>query len=619
MAEQRSIAELDLEKRRKKILAEREPSSPAIMVCGGTGCLALASDEVAAAFEKSLSEQGIAARVELKTTGCPGFCEQGPLVTIHPERIFYTKVKPKDVEEIISRTILKGEIIDHLLYEDPLSGEKIVYETEVPFYKEQTRILLKESGLIDPRKIEDYLAAGGYKAVEKALLEMTPEQVIAEIKESGLRGRGGAGFPTGVKWELCRKAAGETKYIICNADEGDPGAFQDRGIIEGNPHSILEGMIIGAYAMGASQGFVYIRNEYPLAVELISLAAEQAREAGLLGEDILGTGFNFDLIIQLGAGAFVCGEETALMASIEGYSGEPRPRPPYPAESGLWGMPTNINNTKTWAWVRHIINNGADWFAQMGTEKSKGTTIFSVVGKIKNTGLVEVPMGISLRHLIEHIGGGVSNGSKLKAVQTGGPSGGCIPESLWHLPVDYDSLREAGSMMGSGGMIVMDENTCMVDMARYFLNFSRFESCGKCTACREGVRRMHEILDYITRGYGEEGDIEHLENLGQAVKTGALCGLGQTAPNPVLTTIRYFREEYEAHIRDKNCPAGVCKELITFYVIPEQCPGCGLCARYCAEDAITGEKGKPYVIDEEKCVRCGVCREVCNFDAVKVR
>jgi NADH:ubiquinone oxidoreductase subunit F (NADH-binding)/(2Fe-2S) ferredoxin/Pyruvate/2-oxoacid:ferredoxin oxidoreductase delta subunit len=626
MAEQRSIAELELEKRRKKIsarrdkiLAEREPSSPAIMVCGGTGCLALASDEVAAAFEKSLSEQGIAARVELKTTGCPGFCEQGPLVTIHPERIFYTKVKPKDVEEIISRTILKGEIIDHLLYEDPLSGEKIVYETEVPFYKEQTRILLKESGLIDPRKIEDYLAAGGYKALEKALLEMTPEQVIAEIKESGLRGRGGAGFPTGVKWELCRNAAGETKYIICNADEGDPGAFQDRGIIEGNPHSILEGMIIGAYAMGASQGFVYIRNEYPLAVELISLAAEQAREAGLLGEDILGTGFNFDLIIQLGAGAFVCGEETALMASIEGYSGEPRPRPPYPAESGLWGMPTNINNTKTWAWVRHIINNGADWFAQMGTEKSKGTTIFSVVGKIKNTGLVEVPMGISLRHLIEHIGGGVSNGSKLKAVQTGGPSGGCIPESLWHLPVDYDSLREAGSMMGSGGMIVMDENTCMVDMARYFLNFSRFESCGKCTACREGVRRMHEILDYITRGYGEEGDIEHLENLGQAVKTGALCGLGQTAPNPVLTTIRYFREEYEAHIRDKNCPAGVCKELITFYVIPEQCPGCGLCARYCAEDAITGEKGKPYVIDEEKCVRCGVCREVCNFDAVKVR
>ena len=626
MAEQRSIAKLELEKRRKKIsarrekiLTERQPSSPAIMVCGGTGCLALASDEVAAAFEKSLSEQGIDARVELKTTGCPGFCEQGPLVTIHPERIFYTKVKPKDVEEIISRTILKGEIVDRLLYEDPLSGEKIVYETEVPFYKEQTRILLKESGLIDPRKIDDYLAAGGYKALEKALLEMTPEQVIAEIKESGLRGRGGAGFPTGVKWELCRNAAGETKYIICNADEGDPGAFQDRGIIEGNPHSILEGMIIGAYAMGASQGFVYIRNEYPLAVELISLAAEQAREAGLLGEDILGTGFNFDLIIQLGAGAFVCGEETALMASIEGYSGEPRPRPPYPAESGLWGMPTNINNTKTWAWVRHIINNGADWFAQMGTEKSKGTTIFSVVGKIKNTGLVEVPMGISLRHLIEHIGGGVSNGSKLKAVQTGGPSGGCIPESLWHLPVDYDSLREAGSMMGSGGMIVMDENTCMVDMARYFLNFSRFESCGKCTACREGVRRMHEILDYITRGYGEEGDIEQLESLGQAVKTGALCGLGQTAPNPVLTTIRYFREEYEAHIRDKSCPAGVCKELITFYVVPDQCPGCGLCARYCAEDAITGEKGKPYVIDEEKCVRCGVCREVCNFDAVKVR
>jgi NADH:ubiquinone oxidoreductase subunit F (NADH-binding)/(2Fe-2S) ferredoxin len=619
MAKQTSIAELDLEKRRKEIQAERDPSGASIMVCGGTGCLALNSDAVAAAFEKALLEQDVQAKVELKTTGCPGFCEQGPLVTVYPERILYTKVKPKDVSEIVSKTIVNGEVVERLLYEDPLSGEKMVHEPEVPFYKEQTRILLKDSGLIDPRKIEDYLAVGGYQAVEKALLQMTPQEVVEEIKRSGLRGRGGAGFPTGVKWELCRNAAGDTKYIVCNADEGDPGAFQDRGLIEGNPHSILEGMIIGAYAMGAEHGFIYIRNEYPLAVELIRLAVQQAREYGLLGKDILDSGFNFDLEIQLGAGAFVCGEETALMASIEGRVGEPRARPPYPAQSGLWGKPTNINNTKTWSWVPHIINNGADWFAEMGTENSKGTTIFSLVGKIKNTGLVEVPMGISIRDLIENIGGGVSNGNKLKAVQTGGPSGGCIPESLWHLPVDYDSLQEAGSIMGSGGMIVMDENTCMVDMARYFLDFSKFESCGKCTACREGVRRMYEILDYITRGYGQEGDIELLEELGQAVKTASLCGLGQTAPNPVLTTIRYFRDEYEAHIKEKTCPAGVCKDLITFYIVPEKCPGCGLCARYCSADAIRGEKKQPYVIDEEKCISCGVCREVCNFDAVLVR
>jgi NADH-quinone oxidoreductase subunit F len=619
MTKVRSVAELELEKRRATLLAERQPSMPCIMVCGGTGCLALASDEVATAFEKELQAQGVQAKVELKTTGCPGFCEQGPLVVIHPERIFYTHVKPKDVAEIVSTTIVKGEVLDRLLYEDPLTGQKVVHEYDVRFYKEQERILLKDSGLIDPRKIEDYLVAGGYRALAKALVEMAPEQVLEEVKRSGLRGRGGAGFPTGVKWELCRKAAGETKYIICNADEGDPGAFQDRGLIEGNPHSILEGMIIGAYAIGASQGFIYIRNEYPLAVELIRLAVQQAREYGLLGENILDSGFSFDVEIQLGAGAFVCGEETALMASIEGRIGEPRPRPPYPAQAGLWGMPTNINNVKTWAWVPHIINHGADWFAGMGTEKSKGTTIFSVVGKIKNTGLVEVPMGITLRRLIEDIGGGVSNGSKLKAVQTGGPSGGCIPESMWHLPVDYDSLREAGSIMGSGGMIVMDENTCMVDIARYFLNFTKFESCGKCTACREGVQRMYEVLDYITRGYGEEGDIQLLEEIGQAVKAGSLCGLGQTAPNPVLTTIRYFRDEYEAHIQEKRCPAGVCKELITFYIIPDKCPGCGLCLRACPEGAISGEKKVPHVIDEKQCIRCGICREVCNFDAVVVR
>jgi NADH-quinone oxidoreductase subunit F len=601
------------------ILAEREPAQPRIMVCGGTGCLALGADEVGAAFETELSKQDVAARVELKMTGCPGFCEQGPLVVIHPDKIFYTRVKPKDVPEIVSETIVKGEVIDRLLYEDPLTGEKVIQEPDVPFYKEQKRILLKDSGLIDPRKIEDYIAAGGYRAMGKALFEMTPEEVVQEVKRSGLRGRGGAGFPTGVKWELCRNAEGDTKYIICNADEGDPGAFQDRGLIEGNPHCILEGMIIGAYAMGARKGFIYIRNEYPLAVELIRLAVQQAKAYGLLGQNILDSDFSFEVDVQLGAGAFVCGEETALLASIEGRIGEPRPRPPYPAQSGLWGKPTNINNVKTWAWIPHIINNGADWFAQMGTDKSKGTTIFSIVGKIKNTGLVEVPMGISLRRLIEDIGGGVANGSQLKAVQTGGPSGGCLPESLWHLPVDYESLREAGSIMGSGGMIVMDENTCMVDVARYFLDFTKFESCGRCTACREGIQQMYTILDYIARGYGQEGDIELLEEIGQAVKAASLCGLGQTAPNPVLTTIRYFRDEYEAHIHDKECPAGVCKELITFYVIPEKCTGCGLCLNICPEDGITGEKQMPHVIHEENCIRCGICREVCNFDAIGVR
>jgi NADH:ubiquinone oxidoreductase subunit F (NADH-binding)/(2Fe-2S) ferredoxin/Pyruvate/2-oxoacid:ferredoxin oxidoreductase delta subunit len=618
MAKEYSNAVIDLEKRREQIVADQDPMVPKVLICGGTGCLALGSDEVAAAFEKAFKDQGVEGKVELKTTGCPGFCEQGPLLTVQPEGVFYTKVKPKDAAEIVSKTISAGEVIDRLLYQDSLSGEKVVYEKDVPFYKEQKRILLKNSGIIDPRKLDDYLAAGGYKALAKALFEMTPEEVIAEVKQSGLRGRGGAGFTTGLKWELCRNAKGTPKYIICNADEGDPGAFQDRGLIEGNPHSVLEGMIIGAYAVGAHTGYVYIRHEYPLAVELISLAAQQAREAGFLGENILGSGFSFDLIIQLGAGAFVCGEETALMASIEGRAGEPHARPPYPTEKGLWGKPTNINNTKTWAWVPYIINHGADWFAQMGTEKSKGTTIFSLVGKIKNTGLIEVPMGITIRDLVEKIGGGPVNGNQLKAVQTGGPSGGCIPEELWHLPVDYDSLREAGSMMGSGGMIVMDESTCMVDMARYFLNFSKFESCGKCSACREGVRRMYEILDYITRGYGEEGDIDLLEELGQAVKVGSLCGLGQTAPNPVLTTLRYFRDEYKAHILDKTCPAGVCKELITYYIVADNCPGCGLCARYCAENAISGEKGQPYTIDTQKCARCGICKDVCNFDAIVV-
>jgi len=616
MSKNDSSKVLGLEQRREQILASRDPSHPIITVCAGTGCCASGGIELREALEKAIQEKGLDAQV--KITGCRGFCEQGPLVTVLPQNIFYTKVQLKHVGQIINKTLVEGQPVEELLFKDPITGERCIHEHDIPFYKEQQRVLLKDSGAIDPTSFDDYLAVGGYKALIQALFEMKPEEIIAEVKRAGLRGRGGAGFPTASKWELTRKAAAEPKYVICNADEGDPGAFQDRSLIEANPHSVLEGILIGAYAIGASQGFVYIRNEYPLAVERIQIAIAAARENGLLGKDILGSGFSFDIDVQLGAGAFVCGEETALMASIEGFIGEPKARPPYPSESGLWGKPTNINNVKTWATVPYIIKNGADWYAQIGTETSKGTTIFSLVGKIQNTGLIEVPMGISLRHLIEEIGGGAADSRKLKAVQTGGPSGGCIPESMWHLKVDYESLREAGSMMGSGGMIVMDERTCMVDMARYFLDFSKFESCGKCVACREGVKRMYEVLDYITRGYGQEGDIDLLEEMGKSIKIGSLCGLGQTAPNPVLTTIRYFREEYEAHIRDKKCPAGVCKALITYYIVAENCTGCGLCARYCGESAISGEKGKPYVIDLQKCGRCGVCMDVCNFDAVVV-
>ncbi|PKN85891.1 MAG: NADH-quinone oxidoreductase subunit NuoF [Chloroflexi bacterium HGW-Chloroflexi-8] len=610
---------LALEELRDELMATYDPSKPCVTVCAGTGCCASGALEVKAALDEEIKKQGADVHVDIKITGCRGFCEQGPLVAVLPTKIFYTKVKQSDAAQIIAKTILKGEIIDKLLYKDPVTGEKITHETDIPFYKEQHRILLHDSGSIDPTSFEDYLIVGGYKALAKALLTMQPVEIIEEVNQSGLGGRGGAGFPTGKKWQLCRQAPGTEKYVIVNADEGDPGAFQDRSLIEANPHSVLEGFIIGAFAIGANHGYVYIRHEYPLAVERIKIAINKAREHGLLGKNILGSGFDFDVTVQMGAGAFVCGEETALMASIEGFLGEPHARPPYPAQSGLWGKPTNINNVKTWATVPYIINKGAGWYSQMGTETSKGTTIFSLVGKINNTGLVEVPMGISLRDLIEKVGGGSPSEKKLKAVQTGGPSGGCIPESLWDVPVDYKSLGKLGSIMGSGGMIVMDESTCMVDIARYFLNFSRFESCGKCTACREGVTRMYETLDYITRGYGQEGDIEQLEELCKSIKAGSLCGLGQTAPNPVLTTIKYFREEYEAHIREKTCPAGVCKELITFYILPDKCTGCSLCARYCGDQAISGEKGGLYVIDPDKCQRCGVCREVCNFDAVVVR
>jgi NADH-quinone oxidoreductase subunit F len=609
----------DLENRRERILAVRDEQKPVITVCAGTGCCAGGGLEVLDGLKEAVKKNNLQDKVDLKITGCRGFCEQGPLVAILPEHIFYTKVSPKDTEQIISKTMVEGKVVDKLLYKSPTTGERITHEGDIPFYREQKRVLLKDSGYIDPTSFEDYLAIGGYKGLAKALTEMDPEGIIGEVKKAGLRGRGGAGFPTAVKWELCRSAAGSPKYIVCNADEGDPGAFQDRSLIEANPHSVLEGMIIGAYAIGASHGYIYIRNEYPLAVERIEIAVEDLRDNGLLGENILNSGFSFDVTVQLGAGAFVCGEETALMASIEGRIGEPWPRPPYPAHKGLWGKPTNINNVKTWASVKYIVERGADWYGQYGTESSKGTTIFSLVGQVNNTGLIEVPLGITLRRLIEDIGGGVPGGKKIKAVQTGGPSGGCIPEHLLDLPVDYDSLREAGSMMGSGGMIVMDESTCMVDITRYFLNFSKFESCGKCAACREGTKRMYEIVDYITQGLGQEGDLELLEELALSIKAGSLCGLGQTAPNPVLTTLRYFRDEYEAHIKDKTCPAGVCKSLITYYVVPENCKGCMLCLKACPEQSITGEKGKLHIIDEKTCVRCGICKEVCNLNAIGVK
>ena len=610
-----SIAEL--ERWRSELQSARSTARRSVTVCGGTGCRALESNGVGTALAKSLKDQGLDAEIELKITGCPGFCEQGPLVVVFPERILYTKVAPRDAADI-AKSIKQNTRVERLLFKDPRTGERIAHELDVPFYREQERVLLKDSGLIDPAKIEDYMAADGYQTLGK-VFSMTPEAVVDEIKRSGLRGRGGAGFSTGIKWDLCRRAPGDTKYVVCNADEGDPGAFQDRGLIEGNPHSILDGMIIGAFAIGASEGYIYIRHEYPLAVDLIRNAVKQAQECGLLGQNILGSGFNFDIKVQLGAGAFVCGEETALLASIEGRTGEPMPRPPFPAQRGLWGKPTNINNTKTWATVPHILKRGADWYAKLGGEKSKGTTIFSLVGKINNTGLVEVPLGVTLRHMIFDIGGGVANGKTFKAVQTGGPSGGCLPESLLDLPVDYENLAAAGSIMGSGGMIVMDEKSCMVDVARYFLDFTKFESCGKCVACREGNRQMQAILTRITEGRGEEGDIELLQEMGTAIADGSLCGLGKTSPNPVLSTIRYFRDEYDAHIRDKKCPAGICKDLITFFIIADKCNGCTLCAKNCTEDAIAGELHQLHVINDDKCIRCGICFDVCNRDAVGVQ
>jgi NADH:ubiquinone oxidoreductase subunit F (NADH-binding)/(2Fe-2S) ferredoxin/Pyruvate/2-oxoacid:ferredoxin oxidoreductase delta subunit len=612
----------ELEEFRKDILSKRDPNKPCISVCTGTGCLALGAAKVVAALKEEIKKQGLENKVgvvDIKETGCPGFCERGPIIVIHPEEICYLQVQPGDAEEIVSQTILAKKVIDRLLYAVPGADEKITRESEIPFYKNQMRNLIGNNIKIDPKSLDDYLAVGGYTALVKALFQNTPEQVVEVVKNSNLRGRGGAGFPAGKKWEFARNNPDEPKYVIVNADEGDPGAFMDRALLEGNPFSVLEGLTIGAYAIGSHEGYFYVRQEYPLAVENITLAIRQAQEYGLLGENILGSGFDFNVKVHRGAGAFVCGEETSLLASLEGKAGEPRPRPPYPAVKGLRGKPTNINNVETWANIPLIINKGADFLTSIGTEGSKGTKIFSLVGKVNNTGLVEVPMGITLRDIIYKVGGGVSGGKKFKAVQTGGPSGGCIPEEHLDIKVDFDELAKVGAIMGSGGMIVMDEDTCMVDVARYFLNFLSGESCGKCTPCREGIRQMLKILTNISEGKGKEGDIELLEDLAEATRDASLCALGGSAPNPVRSTIRYFRDEYEAHIKDKRCPAYVCKDLISYYIDPDKCQACMICLRKCPSEAITGGKKQIHVIDQEKCTKCGTCFEVCpaRFRAVR--
>jgi len=575
------------------------------------------SFEVKRALEEEIRRRNLGDEVAVVATGCNGFCERGPVMVVQPEGIFYQRLTVEDVPRLVEEHFLKGRPVKELMYTEAKGAPPIPKMNDIEFFRHQVLVALRNRGRIDPEKIDEYIAYDGYASLAKVLKEMTPEKVIEEIKTSGLRGRGGAGFPSGMKWEFCRRSPGDLKYIICNADEGDPGAFMDRSILEADPHSVLEGMAIGAYAIGAREGFIYVRDEYPLAVERIQKAIHDAEEYGLAGEGIFGTDFAFSLKVIRGGGAFVCGEETALMASIEGKMGRPRPRPPFPAESGLWGRPTNINNVETWANVPVIMARGGDWFASIGTPSSKGTKVFSVVGKVENTGLVEVPMGITLRRIIFDIGGGIPGGKKFKAVQTGGPSGGCIPESLLDLQVDYEQLAEVGAIMGSGGLIVMDEDTCMVDLARYFVSFLEDESCGKCLPCREGLQRMHEILNDITEGRGTPEHIEVLERLANTVKKASLCGLGSTAPNPVLTTLKYFLEEYEAHIHEKKCPAGVCKALIRFSIDPESCTGCTVCVKACPTGCITGEKKQPHTIAIEECIKCGACFEVCKFDAVK--
>ncbi len=590
-----------------------------LMLCAGTGCVSNNSFRIKESLEKEIKKHSLQDEILVVMTGCNGFCAVGPIMVVKPDGIFYQNLTEEDIPYLVEEHFLKGRPVQKLMYFPPKEKEVIPKMMDIGFFAHQTLIALKNRGLIDPEKIDEYIARDGYRALAKALTSMTPEQVIKEIKDSGLRGRGGAGFPTGLKWEFCRKSPGDEKYIICNADEGDPGAFMDRSIIESDPHLVLEGMIIGAYGIGANQGYVYIRNEYPLAMKRLEIAINQARQYGLLGENIFESGFNFDIRIQKGAGAFVCGEETSLIASIEGKPPEPRQRPPFPAQSGVWGKPTNINNVETWATVPTIIFKGAEWFSAIGTEKSKGTKVFSLVGKINNTGLVEVPMGITLREIIYDIGDGIPGGKKFKAVQTGGPSGGCIPAELIDLPVDYEQLTKVGSIMGSGGMIVMDEDTCVVDIARYFIKFTNDESCGKCSSCREGSEALLEILNRICNGEGEEGDIILLEELGKAIKDASLCGLGQTLPNPVLSTLQYFKNEYEAHIKEKKCPAGVCKALIQYFVDKEKCNGCLLCVKSCPQNAITGQKKEPQTIDQDKCIKCNMCYEVCKFNAIQKR
>ena len=589
-----------------------------VLCCGGTGCTSSGSAQIIERFEQKIKEAGLEKEVKVVRTGCFGLCEAGPVVIVYPEGTFYSRVKVEDVDEIVSEHLLKGRHVQHLVYTDHATHEQNANKglQDINFYKHQKRVALRNCGVIDPENIDEYLAFDGYKALEKALTSMTREQVIDEILKSGLRGRGGGGFPTGLKWKFTYSSQADQKYVACNADEGDPGAFMDRSVLEGDPHCVLEAMAIAGYAIGASEGYIYVRAEYPIAVKRLEIAIAQAHEYGLLGENIFGTGFNFDIKIRLGAGAFVCGEETALMRSIEGKRGEPTPRPPFPAVKGLFGKPTMLNNVETYANVAQIILNGADWFASMGTEKSKGTKVFALGGKINNTGLVEVPMGTPLRTIIYDIGGGIPNGKKFKAVQTGGPSGGCLPAELLDTPVDYDNLIAAGSMMGSGGMIVMDEDTCMVDIARFFLDFTVDESCGKCTPCRVGTRRMLEILERIVNGKGEEGDIERLEELANTIKSTALCGLGQTAPNPVLSTLKFFRSEYEAHIREKRCPAHHCRALLHYVINPDLCRGCTACTRVCPVEAISGELRKPHQIDTSKCLKCGACAEKCKFHAI---
>ena len=589
-----------------------------VLCCGGTGCTSSGSAQIIERFEQKIKEAGLDKEVKVVRTGCFGLCEAGPVVIVYPEGTFYSRVKVEDVDEIVSEHLLKGRHVQHLVYTDHATHEQNANKglQDINFYKHQKRVALRNCGVIDPENIDEYLAFDGYKALEKALTSMTREQVIDEILKSGLRGRGGGGFPTGLKWKFTYNSQADQKYVACNADEGDPGAFMDRSVLEGDPHCVLEAMAIAGYAIGASEGYIYVRAEYPIAVKRLEIAIKQAHEYGLLGENIFGTGFNFDIKIRLGAGAFVCGEETALMRSIEGKRGEPTPRPPFPAVKGLFAKPTMLNNVETYANVAQIILKGADWFASMGTEKSKGTKVFALGGKINNTGLVEVPMGTPLRTIIYDIGGGIPNGKKFKAVQTGGPSGGCLPAELLDTPVDYDNLIAAGSMMGSGGMIVMDEDNCMVDIARFFLDFTVDESCGKCTPCRVGTRRMLEILERIVNGKGEEGDIERLEELANTIKSTALCGLGQTAPNPVLSTLKFFRSEYEAHIREKRCPAHHCRALLHYVINPDLCRGCTACTRVCPVEAISGELRKPHQIDTSKCLKCGACAEKCKFHAI---